>query len=238
MVNASQESSQQHLNGNTIADKLRFSNSTYREEPSSISFLNSFAKPWDRPVGNNSLHSSGNEALACDDNARHGFLNDVLIENAIMDETDFNLLDFLASLFPGFASESLADVYFANGCDLHLTIEMLTQLEIQVDSNFIQNPSPKTLSSPNLTGMDFPALASTNNQTTAAKYVGDNVQRSGSPYLPSGKDLLMFKYGSSFPSRGATDFVQLPGNWLLRTLEYGSMIEVVLVMLPLDQIGV
>ncbi|CAK8569908.1 unnamed protein product [Lathyrus sativus] len=206
ILNEQQELSQQLLNGNTIADKLRFSNSTYREEPSSASFLNSFAKPWDRPVGNNNLHSSSQEALAYDDNARHGFINDVLTENAIVDETDFNPLDFLASLFPGFASESLAEVYFANGCDLHLTIEMLTQLEIQVDSNFIQNPTPKTLSSPNLTGMDFPALASTNGQTTSAKYAGDNVQQSGSPYIPSGKDLLMFKSGSSFPSRGATDF--------------------------------
>ncbi|XP_058757645.1 polyadenylate-binding protein-interacting protein 7-like isoform X1 [Vicia villosa] len=205
ILNEQQELSQQHLNGNTFADKLRFSNSTYREEPSSASFLNSLAKPWDRPVGNNNLHSSGQEALAYDDNARHGFINDVLTENAIVDETDFNPLDFLASLFPGFASESLAEVYFANGCDLHLTIEMLTQLEIQVDNNFIQNPSPKTLSSPNLTGMDFPALAPTNGQTTA-KYAGDNVQQSGSPYLPTGKDLLMFKSGSSFPSRGATDF--------------------------------
>ncbi|KAK2452793.1 hypothetical protein P8452_00500 [Trifolium repens] len=205
--NEQQELSHQHLNGNTFVDKLRFSNSTYREEPSSASYLNSLAKPWDRPIGNNNLHvSGGQDAVAYDDNARHGFLNDVMTENAIVDETDFNPLEFLASLFPGFASESLAEVYFANGCDLHLTIEMLTQLEIQVDSNFGQNPSPKTLSSPNLTAMDFPALASTNGQTTTAKYAADNVQQSGNPYLPSGKDLLMFKTSSSIPSRGATDF--------------------------------
>jgi hypothetical protein len=54
--------------------------------------------------------------------------------------------------------------------------------------------------------MDFPALASTNGQTTTAKYAADNVQQSGNPYLPSGKDLLMFKTSSSIPSRGATDF--------------------------------
>jgi hypothetical protein len=205
--NEQQELSHQHLNGNTFVDKLRFSNSTYREEPSSASYLNSLAKPWDRPIGNNNLHvSGGQDAVTYDDNARHGFLNDVMTENAIVDETDFNPLEFLASLFPGFASESLAEVYFANGCDLHLTIEMLTQLEIQVDSNFGQNPSPKTLSSPNLTAMDFPALASTNGQTTTAKYAADNVQQSGNPYLPSGKDLLMFKTSSSIPSRGATDF--------------------------------
>jgi hypothetical protein len=129
--NEQQELSHQHLNGNTFVDKLRFSNSTYREEPSSASYLNSLAKPWDRPIGNNNLHvSGGQDAVAYDDNARHGFLNDVMTENAIVDETDFNPLESLASLFPGFASESLAEVYFANGCDLHLTIEMLTQLEV------------------------------------------------------------------------------------------------------------
>lgn len=47
--------------------------------------------------------------------------------------------------------------------------------------------------------MDFPALTSTNGQTT-------NVQQSGNPYLPSDKDMLMFKSSSSIPSRGAVDF--------------------------------
>lgn len=200
ILNEQQELSQQHLNGNTFADKLRFSNSTYREEPSSASFLNTLAKPWDRQIGNtNLLVNSGQEALAYDDNVRHGFLTDVA-ENAIVDETDFNPLEFLASLFPGFASESLAEVYFANGCDLHMTIEMLTQLEIQVDGNFSQNPSPKTLSAPNLSAMDFPALTPTNGHPP------DNVQQSGNPYLPSDKDMLMFKSGSSIPTRGSVDF--------------------------------
>lgn len=45
-------------------------------------------------------------------------------------EMEVGPVDFLASQFPGFASESLAQVYFANGCDLHSTLEMLTQLEV------------------------------------------------------------------------------------------------------------
>ena len=131
ILNEQQELSQQHLNGNTFADKLRFSNSTYREDPSSASFLNALAKPWNRQIGNANQHaSSGQEAFIYDDNSRHGFLNDVLAENAIVDDADLNPLEFLASIFPGFASDSLAEVYFANGCDLHLTIEMLTQLEV------------------------------------------------------------------------------------------------------------
>ncbi|ESW33116.1 hypothetical protein PHAVU_001G044600 [Phaseolus vulgaris] len=205
-LNELQELSQQHLNGNTFADKLRFSNSTYREESSSPSILNTSAKPWDRQNGNTDLHvSNGQEALVYDDNSGHGFLNDVFAGNSLVNDTDLNPLEFLASLFPGFASESLAEVFFANGCDLHLTIEMLTQLEIQVDgSSFNQNLSPKTLSAPNLSAMEFPALTPSNGQSTA-KYAADSVQN-GNPYLSSDKDMLMFKTSSSIPSRGAVDF--------------------------------
>lgn len=37
----------------------------------------------------------------------------------------------LAAEFPGFASESLADIYYANGGDLALTMDMLTELEVR-----------------------------------------------------------------------------------------------------------
>ncbi|XP_019448014.1 PREDICTED: polyadenylate-binding protein-interacting protein 7-like isoform X2 [Lupinus angustifolius] len=198
---------QQHLNGNTIADdKFRFSNSTYTVEPSSASVLRPLAKPWDRQIGNTNQHVSGGpEALTYIDNSRHGFLNDILSDGGIVDEASLNPLEFLASLFPGFASESLGEVYFANGCDLHLTIDMLTQLELQVEDSFNQQTS-KALSAPNLTAMDFPALTSPNGQISSAKYATDNAQQSGNPYLSSGKDMLMFRTSSSIPSRGAIDF--------------------------------
>ncbi|OIW15721.1 hypothetical protein TanjilG_04256 [Lupinus angustifolius] len=199
---------QQHLNENAIAaDKFRFSNSTYRVEPSSASLLSPLAKPWDRQNENTNQHViGGREALIYDDNSKHGFLNDILSDNVIVDDTSVNPLEFLASLFPGFASESLAEVYFANGCDLHLTIDMLTQLELQVDDSFNQNLSSKALSAPNLTTMDFPALTSPNGQTNYAKYATDNAQQSDNHYLSSGKDMLMFRTSSSIPSRGAVDF--------------------------------
>lgn len=134
ILNEQQELSQHHLNGNSIADKFRFSNSTYGEDPSSASFLNALAKPWDLQIGNTNQHFSGGgqEGLAYDENSGHGFLSDLLGEQAIVDGTDVNPLEFLASQFPGFAAESLAEVYFANGCDLNLTIEMLTQLEVRL----------------------------------------------------------------------------------------------------------
>eukprot|EP00850_Spirogloea_muscicola_P007635 SM000039S14465 [mRNA] locus=s39:341731:347674:+ [translate_table: standard] len=66
----------------------------------------------------------------------------------------------LAAEFPGFAADSLADIYYANGRDFHLTLEMLTQLELQEEAG--QGPPhhyghPPSLSPP-LTPMDFPAL--------------------------------------------------------------------------------
>lgn len=204
-INEQEELSQQHFNGNNFADKFKLSNSSYSEDPSSASFLNTLAKPWDRPIGSVNQHiSSGLEGLNSDDNSRHGFLDDVLAENAIVDDTNLNPLEFLASLFPGFAAESLAEVYFANGCNLHLTSEMLTQL--QDDGSFNQNPNSKTLSAPNLSAMDFPALASSDGQTASTKYGVDNVYRSGNPYRSSDNDMLFFKSRSSVPSRGAIDF--------------------------------
>ncbi|QHO16713.1 Polyadenylate-binding protein-interacting protein [Arachis hypogaea] len=207
IFNEQEELSQQHINGNNFTDRLRFSNSGFREDPSSGSTLNTSANPWDRPIGSaNKLVSSGQEGLTYDDNSGHGFLNDIFAENAIVDDTNLNPLEFLASLFPGFAAESLAEVYFANGCDLHMTIEMLTQLELQVDGSFIQNLNSKTLSSPNLSAMDFPALTSVDGHTASVRFSVDNVQQSGNPYRSSDKDILSFKTTSSIPSRGAIDF--------------------------------
>ncbi|XP_054818764.1 polyadenylate-binding protein-interacting protein 7 [Prosopis cineraria] len=206
LLNEQQELSQFHLSGSNFADKLRLSNSAYREDPSSANFLNTLTKPWDMQIGSTNRHfGSGREGLTYDDNSGHGFFNDLLSEQAIVDDTDMNPLELLAAQFPGFASESLAEVYFANGCDLNLTIEMLTQLELQVDGNFNQNLNSKTVSAPNLSAMDFPALTSPDGHTTV-KYAADNVQQSGNLYGSSDKDMLLFKSSSSIPSRGAIDF--------------------------------
>lgn len=120
-----------NINGNNFSEKLRLSGSTYGEDLSSASFLHMSTKPWDKQILNsNQLVRNGHEGPAYDGISRHGFMNDMLSEHAIMDDTDINPVEFLASQFPGFAADSLAEVYFANGCDLSLTIEMLTQLEV------------------------------------------------------------------------------------------------------------
>ncbi|XVE70818.1 hypothetical protein DITRI_Ditri10aG0101100 [Diplodiscus trichospermus] len=171
--------------------------------------LHHYAKPWDKQLGNSDqLLGNGREGQQYNVNSSHGFINDVLSEQTIMDDAEMNPVDFLASQFPGFAAESLAEVYFANACDVNLTIEMLTQLELQVDGGFNQSLNSKTLSAaPNLSTPDFPALAASDGQSAPPKYAGDDLQHSANPYRSSDKDtMLMFKSGSSLPSRGAIDF--------------------------------
>lgn len=173
-------------NGSSFTKKMGFPLSS-----SSASFQPS-AKPWD-------IH--GDHQPSYNGDHVHGYLDDMLNEQQ-MEGTEVNPLEFLASQFAGFAAESLADVYFANGGDLNLTIEMLTQLELQVDGGFNQNQNmnSKALSSPNLSAMDFPALCPTDEQ--------NGVQQNVLPYRPLEKEnLLMFKSSSGgVPSGGATDF--------------------------------
>lgn len=114
-----------HINGNNFSQKLRLSGSSYGQDLSLAGFLR------DKQILNgNQLVRNGQEGPAYDGISRHGFMNDMLGEHAIVDDTDINPVEFLAAQFPGFAAESLAEVYFANGCDLNLTIEMLAQLEV------------------------------------------------------------------------------------------------------------
>ncbi|KAL0297170.1 UNVERIFIED_CONTAM: Polyadenylate-binding protein-interacting protein 7 [Sesamum radiatum] len=155
MLKEQQVFSPRPANGNSFAEKLRYPLSSYGEYPSPTGFHPSLAKPWDQQiVGNDQLVAR--EGLDSG-NPRQAFLGDLSNEQLLVDNAHVNPLEFLASQFPGFAAESLAEVYFANGGDLNLTIEMLTQLELQVDGGLNQNS--KALSSPNLSAMDFPALS-------------------------------------------------------------------------------
>lgn len=119
-----------HINGNSFSEKLRVSTSPYGDDLSSPNFMHMSAKPWDKQILNSNQLSNGHEGSLYDGISRHGFMNDLLGEQAVVDDTEINPAEFLASQFPGFSAQSLAEVYFANGCDLNLTIEMLTQLEV------------------------------------------------------------------------------------------------------------
>ncbi|CAK9170590.1 unnamed protein product [Ilex paraguariensis] len=118
------------INGNSFSENMGYSVSSYGEVPSSASFHHMSTKPWDKQtVNHGQLHTSGREGSPYIGTSRQGFINDMLNEQAMVDSTGMNPVEFLAAQFPGFAAESLAEVYIANNGDLNMTIEMLTQLE-------------------------------------------------------------------------------------------------------------
>lgn len=130
LLNDQQDSNLNHFNGNQFADKFRFS-AAYGEDPSSASLFQISNKPWQKPVLNSNQPVSNERHLPYHGNSGRGLAMDVLSDQTSMDESDMlNPVEFLALQFPGFAAESLAEVYFANGGDLNLTVEMLTQLEV------------------------------------------------------------------------------------------------------------
>ncbi|XP_057502906.1 polyadenylate-binding protein-interacting protein 7-like isoform X2 [Actinidia eriantha] len=196
------------INGNIVTEKMRYSVPSYGEDVSSTNFLHLPTKPWDKSiVDNDQLLSTVRDGLPYSGNSRQGLLN----EQAITENTEMNFLEFLAMQFPDFAAESLAEVYFANGGDLNLTIEMLTRLELQVDGglnlNQNQNLNPKALSAPNLSALDFPALSVQDGQNGLPKYAGNEMGKSVSSYQSASNDnMVLFKSSSSIPPRGAIDF--------------------------------
>ncbi|KAJ8767483.1 hypothetical protein K2173_017527 [Erythroxylum novogranatense] len=203
-----QQPSPHHINGSSYGEKMRYGTS-YAEDPASTNFLTLPAKPWDKQIINTDQLLGNAEELHAYAGypVTQGMMNDLLGDSAALDDTDVNPMEFLTSQFPGFAAESLAEVYLANGCDLNLTIEMLTQLELQVDGGFNQSMNPKALSTPNLSALDFPALTLPNSQNGPLKYTGDDIQQTGNPYRSSDKDsILLFKSSASLPSRGTGDF--------------------------------
>ncbi|KAL0330626.1 UNVERIFIED_CONTAM: Polyadenylate-binding protein-interacting protein 7 [Sesamum angustifolium] len=165
----------------------------------------SLSKPWEKHILTND-QLLAREEHTYNGNSRHGFLADMSNEH-LLENADVSPLEFLASQFPGFAAESLSEVYFANGGDLNLTIEMLAQLELQVDGGLNQTLNSKALSTPNLSALDFPALTETDGQNDLVKFAGADLHQNVGPYRSSGKEsTLLFRSSSSIPSRGATDF--------------------------------
>ncbi|GMG99295.1 hypothetical protein Nepgr_001135 [Nepenthes gracilis] len=202
VLNEQLEITPYQVNGSAFVDKIRYPLPSYEENPSPANFLHISTKPWEKQVLN-SDHLLGNGNF--EDNVRHRYQNHLTRQNAILENNEMNPLEFLASQFPGFAADSLAEVYFANGCDLHLTIEMLTQLELQVDGGFNRNLNSKTLSAPNFNSLDFPALP--HNKASLPKYAGDDVQQTVNSYISSDQsNVPLFKSSSSLSSRGSIDF--------------------------------
>ncbi|XP_019188905.1 PREDICTED: polyadenylate-binding protein-interacting protein 7-like [Ipomoea nil] len=208
MLKEQQRLSPNQINGTSFDEKTSYLASRFAEDASSTSFHLLPGNHWEKQhLNNNEFLANVREAPPYDVNSRHEFLTDVINEQQFVEDIGINPVEFLASKFPGFAAESLAEVYYANGGDLNLTVEMLSQLEQQVDSELNQNLNSKAVPAPNLSALDFPALSVADNENSLLTYSGDDLQQEFSPYRESGKDsTLAFKSGSSLPYRGTLDF--------------------------------
>ncbi|XP_075506238.1 polyadenylate-binding protein-interacting protein 7-like [Primulina tabacum] len=192
------------IHGNMFTEKLKYPLSSYEDYPSPTGFLPSLARPWDKPNASND-QIVRREGPPYNGNSRHSFLPDLSNDQPLVDNVEMNPLEFLASQFPGFAAESLGEVYCASGGDLNLTIEILTQLELQVDGGLNRTLNPKALSAPNLSALDFPALSVPDAQNGLVKFSSEM-----DPYRFSEKEnSVTFKSSSSFPARGHTDFASV-----------------------------
>uniref|UniRef100_A0A7N0TLE5 Smr domain-containing protein n=1 Tax=Kalanchoe fedtschenkoi TaxID=63787 RepID=A0A7N0TLE5_KALFE len=190
-------------NESSFTSKARYAESSYEDDTSSANFLNLASEHWGQQAASgNQMMAGGIDSHRYTGNSTNGFVNTLLGE-PIQSDDQINHLEFLAAQFPGFAAESLTEVYYANQYDLNLTIEMLTQLELQVDAGFNRNLTPKTMPSSNLNLADFPALSG---HGDLQKY-SEDMQPSGNGYRSSDKEnLLFFNSSPSIPSGGAVDF--------------------------------
>ncbi|XP_008784332.2 polyadenylate-binding protein-interacting protein 7-like isoform X2 [Phoenix dactylifera] len=160
-----------------LSEKTRYSGSGYTETQSSASFMALATENWNQLFMNDDQHfMNRREGHDYNGDYSNGYLNNSS-EDAVLEDGAIDPVEFLVSQFPGFSAASLADVYYANGCDLNLTIEILTQLETQVDCDFGQNLNSKASSAPRLSMLDFPALP-----VAESKYSEEGLQQSQNSY--------------------------------------------------------
>ncbi|KAG6517160.1 polyadenylate-binding protein-interacting protein 7-like [Zingiber officinale] len=167
----------------SLSAKVGYLGSIYAKEQLSVARRTSMANVWGK-----SLENELQDAPFYDGDLTPSSMGDnTFLENLVTDP-----IEFLSSQFPGFAAQSLADIYYGNGCDLNLTVEILAQLELQVDSSFDSNSDSNSLAAPNFSPLDFPALPVAHSQNGLSKY-GDNQYVSDS-------------YRSPVISKGQIDF--------------------------------
>lgn len=129
------------------------------------------------------------------------FVDYVYDNHCIMEDSAINHVQFLALQFPGFSADRLADLYYANACDLNMTIEILTQLELQIDAGIAENQNFNVVASPS-GRTDFHAHTGTNSQIGFSRYNGDNMHKNKT-----------FNLRPSTVYRGAPDCISAVGNF-------------------------
>lgn len=181
---------------NGLPENLRYSDSAFVEDQSAAAFMTSADDSWDNQFIKSAQYlSNGLDGHHLNGSSSTGFGNNPYMDHLVLEDSAINHVEFLALQFPGFSAESLAEIYYANSCDLSLTIEILTQLELQMDGGFTQNQNLKSSGIPSLNTLDFPALPVTETQTRFSLYSRDHIQQTQDLYR-----------SSSSIFRGAPDF--------------------------------
>ncbi|XP_062233379.1 polyadenylate-binding protein-interacting protein 7-like [Phragmites australis] len=142
--------------------KLEHTNLLY-EDNSQSTFSALGSSNWEQNYMGDLHFANGNQDLHYDSESAAGFSDSFASEYAAASDGVVDPLEYLASQFPGFSAESLAELYYANGCDFNHTIEILTQLEMQVDAT-PNHTLDLTHNTPNFSTGDFPALPTAEDQ--------------------------------------------------------------------------
>ncbi|KAJ8476319.1 hypothetical protein OPV22_020046 [Ensete ventricosum] len=152
-----------------LSGKMRSPGSIYSRERSLVASMTSAADIWGKPM----INERQGEGHQWDRDYNAGAVDNLIDDNVFLENSITDPIEFLSSQFPGFAAQSLADVYYGNGCDLELTIEILTQLELQVDAGFDQKLNSQPLATPRFSPSDFPALPVADTLNGLSKYSGE-----------------------------------------------------------------
>ncbi|MQL73648.1 hypothetical protein Taro_006027 [Colocasia esculenta] len=121
----------------TLNQRIGCSGLSYSQDDPSIALMNLSATPLDKQFRKVDQHLTNDEECRYDGNLPSGFLDGFLSEHDGLEDAVVYPEEFLASRFPGFRSESLAELYYANGCNMNLTIDMLTQSSVYTESIII-----------------------------------------------------------------------------------------------------
>eukprot|EP00252_Welwitschia_mirabilis_P026723 TRINITY_DN884_c0_g1_i3.p1 TRINITY_DN884_c0_g1~~TRINITY_DN884_c0_g1_i3.p1 ORF type:complete len:460 (+),score=98.75 TRINITY_DN884_c0_g1_i3:341-1720(+) len=174
---------------NSGKSRLPFSQSVQGETSVGLSTV-PFSNGWENFIENDHQIVKSREGYLSNEECSVGYLNEYVGEQALSDNGDLNPVEYLATKFPDYASESLASIYYATGGDLILTTEILTKLELQDGAASQQSFTSRASSAPNLSSMDFPALPNADTLHTITRYTGDELEGINTYRRGEGSNLL------------------------------------------------
>ncbi|CAA6664217.1 unnamed protein product [Spirodela intermedia] len=191
----------------SLKEKTDYAGRPAIEDYSSTPLLHSRTNNLDKQFMNDSWHLTN-----CRDGGQYsgdpgaGFRKGLLNEHGASENMTVEHVEFLSSQFPDFALESLAEVYYANGCDLNSTIEMLSQLELKVDVGFSPNMGSKASSAPSLNDLNIHSVP--DNVNRLPKHGGKELQQAKDAFRFVDKEgFSLFKSPFSGEPLGTRDFV-------------------------------